>query len=337
MKKLFLVLVLVTATLCSAYSQNGHSDMTFAGKSHFFVTMNGAQVGETDIPSDTLIYASGDFILPAMTYGKMVIPSFQIKGTKYSGGYNGVIWDDQTFSATAVDASGEEKTVTGSSLKGSMTHENGIYRLVLDVTFTYGSMPFPITYSIESYYIKEYVGENIVNVGGQFGPYKASVTHRIRTYVEESITKLDVEIPAYTLLNTAIGDLTLGSYTVCGLEYDEERGGYFRDYSSDNLSMHFTASQNGIVSIDGNYPLSAPGNNNLLVEITNGKVRITNNFKPGAMPFPITAVMDQTASSGISSIHSSPSSTPSFTLEGIKTPSYYRGIVVRNGKKYSLR
>ena len=198
------------------------------------------------------------------------------------------------------------------------------------------SIPFPITYSIESYYIKEYVGENIVNVGGQFGPYKASVTHRIRTYVEESITKLDVEIPAYTLLNTAIGDLTLSSYTVCGLEYDEERSGYFRDYSSDNLSMHFTASQNGIVSIDGNYPLSASGNNNLLVEITNGKVRITNNFKPGAMPFPITAVMDQTASSGISSLHSSPSTTPSFTLEGITTPSYYRGIVVRNGKKYSL-
>ena len=337
MKKFFLVLVIVTAAFCSAYSQNGHSAMTFSGKSRFFVTMNGVLAGEKEMPSDTLEYSAGDFILPAMTYENMLIPSFQIKGTKFSGGYSGVTWDDQPFSATAIDASGHEKAIVGSSLKGSMTHENGVYRLLLDITFTYGSMPFPITYSIESYYVKEYSGENHVTVGGQFGPYKAAVTHRIRTYVEGDATKLDVEIPAYTLQNTAIGDLNLGSYTVCGLEYDEGRGGYFRDYSSDNLSMQFTASHNGSVSIDGTYPLSAAGYNNLLVEITKEGVRITNNFKPGAMPFPISAVMNQTSSTGISSLLSSPSSHTSYSLDGIEAPSSYRGIVIRNGKKFSVR
>ncbi len=44
--------------------------------------------------------------------------------------------------------------------------------------------------------------------------------------------KVDVRFPTYTLDNT-LWESTLGTYTVKGLAYDEERGGFYRDYKND--------------------------------------------------------------------------------------------------------
>ncbi len=342
MKKIYTLIVALIATVLTANAQGPHGAMTFAGKSNYYAMMYGQKAGETTVPSDSIIYAGSDFTLPSMSYGDLSVPSFTITGTTFTGGYAGVTWEDQTFKTTVTDATGAEKTINGSSLKGTFTHDGDIYKLVLEVTFTYGNMPFPVTYSIEGYYVKEYTGENQVSVGSQFGPYKATITQKVRTYVEDEVTKMDVEIPTYKLDNTAIGNLTLGTYTVKGLTYDESKGGYYRDYAADGLTMHFMAEQGGQTTFDDDYTLSSAGQENILVQIVDKKAKITNNFKAGNMPFPIVAVMDQNASTGIETVHSAEfrvqsSEGETYNLQGQRVAAGTRGIVIRNGKKYVIR
>ncbi len=346
MKRISTLIVALIATVLTVNAQGPHAAMTFAGKSYYYVTMMSSKTAETHVASDSIIYAGSNFILPSMSYNDLTIPSFTITGTNFTGGYGGVTWEDQTFTSTVTDATGAEKTITGSSLKGAFTHDGDIYKLVLEVTFTYGSMPFPLTYSIEGYYVKEYAGENQVTVGGQFGPYKATITQKVRTYVEDEVTKMDVEIPTYELDNTAIGNLTLGTYTVKGLTYDEGKGGYYKDYAADGLTMHFIAEQGGQTTFDGDYALAAAGQENILVQIVDKNAIITNNFKAGNMPFPIVAIMDQTLPTGIDTVKRSDSRGQGFedgglgetyNLQGQRVNAATRGIVVRNGKKYVIR
>ena len=126
MKKLFTFIVAATATI-SAMAQHSAA-MTFVGKANFYVTMGGQKMGETNIPSDTIIYSGADFIIPSMNYNGSVIPSFTIKGTTFSGGMNGVTWADQPFETT-VTVDGTEKTIKGSSLTGTYTRANNIHKL----------------------------------------------------------------------------------------------------------------------------------------------------------------------------------------------------------------
>lgn len=339
MKKIFTLIVAFIAITQMLNAQASHGAMTFVGKSNYYVTMMGSITGETTVAADTIVYMGADFTLPSMKYNDMVIPSFSIQGTIFTGGYAGVTWEDQTFTSTTTDASDQEKTITGSSLRGTFTHTAGIYKLQLEITFTYGNMPFPITYSIEGYYVKDYSGTNKVTVGGQYGPYSAQVTHKLRTYVEDGETKADVEIPGYTLPQTIMGNLTLGSYTITGLTYDESKGGYYKDYATDGLTIHITAEQNGTTTMDSDYELATSGSENILVQITDGKAKITNNFIPGAMPFPITAVMDQNATTGITQISTLDThiQTPTYNLHGHRLSHSSQGLVIRNGKKYIAR
>ncbi len=339
MKKIFTLIVALAAIVQTTKAQAPHGPMTFVGKANFYVSMGGSKAGETFVPSDSLIYEGADFTLPDIDYNGLVVPSFTIKNTKFTGGYGKVTWEDQTFTSTVKDESGEEKTVTGSSLKGEYTLSNGIHKLVLEVTFSYGKMPFPVTYHIESYYVKGYSGENQVTVGGQYGPYKANVTQKIRTYIEDEVTKMDVEIPTYTLENTAIGNLTLGTYTVKGLTYDESKGGYYKDYAADGLVMHFKAEKGGAVTMDDDYPLSTEGQENILVVIADGKAKITNNFQAGKMPFPISAVMDQNGTTAIRLMNAENTQAEEaiYNLKGQRVTTGTRGIVIKNGKKIFVK
>ncbi len=337
MKKIFTLVIVLTAIIQSANAQPGHGPMTFAGKANFYASVMGNKAGETEVLSDTVIYSAPDFIMPSVNYNGLIVPSFTIKNPSFSGGYGGVVWEEQSFSTTTIDQAGEEKAVTG-TLKGSFTHDGDVYKLALEVTLSYGKMPFPVTYSIEGYYVKDYAGENQV-VCGEYGPYKAAVTYKLRTYMEDNVKKMDVEVPAYSLAQTAIGDLSLGTYIVKGLTYDESKGGFYRDYAADGLTMNFKAVNGGLITMEGDYPLSREGSENILVEMVDGKAKITNIFMPGDMPFSITAIMDQTVSTAISQVRSQSADTEgvTFNLQGQRVGKDMRGIVVRNGKKYIVR
>lgn len=335
MKRIFtLLFAVLTATTIMAQM---HGPMKFVGASNMKVsTMN------IDNPSDTILFAmngmeSGNITLPAMK-GMQTIPSFTISGAKFTLGENHVVtFADQTFS-TKVKVDGAEKNITGSSLSG--TYNMADNSLSLTVVFQYGKMPMSMTYSVKGYYVKAVSNPITVTVGGQFTYNNDNVTYELRRYKDGETDKLDVTVPSYTLANTIMGNLTLGSYTVKGLVYDEAQGGYYRDYKNDGLKFHFTAVQGGKTTMDKDYDFATDKDNNILVKYEGNNVSsIVNTFQVGTMPFGIVSVFSG-ATTSINDITTTPShdlnTTPSqqYNLAGQRVDNNYKGIVIVNGKKY---
>lgn len=335
MKRIFtLLFAVLTATTIMAQM---HGPMKFVGASKMSVsTMN------IDNPSDTILFAmngmeSGNITLPAMK-GMQTIPSFTISGAKFTLGENHVVtFADQTFS-TKVKVDGDEKNITGSSLSG--TYNMADNSLSLTVVFQYGKMPMSMTYSVKGYYVKAVSNPITVTVGGQFTYNNDNVTYELRRYKDGETDKLDVTVPSYTLANTIMGNLTLGSYTVKGLVYDEAQGGYYRDYKNDGLKFHFTAVQGGKTTMDKDYDFATDKDNNILVKYEGNNVSsIVNTFQVGTMPFGIVSVFSG-ATTSIDDITTTPShdfnttSSQQYNLAGQRVDNNYKGIVIVNGKKY---
>lgn len=335
MKRIFtLLFAVLTATTIMAQM---HGPMKFVGASKMSVsTMN------IDNPSDTILFAmngmeSGNITLPAMK-GMQTIPSFTISGAKFTLGENHVVtFADQTFS-TKVKVDGAEKNITGTSLSG--TYNMADNSLSLTVVFQYGKMPMSMTYSVKGYYVKAVSNPIVVTVGGQFKYNNDNVTYELRRYKDGKTDKLDVTVPSYTLANTIMGNLTLGSYTVKGLVYDEAQGGYYRDYKNDGLKFHFTAVQGGKTTMDKDYDFATDKDNNILVKYEGNDVSsIVNTFQVGTMPFGIVSVFSG-ATTSINGVTTTPShdlnTTPSqqYNLAGQRVDNNYKGIVIVNGKKY---
>lgn len=335
MKRIFtLLFAAFTATTIMAQM---HGPMKFVGASNMTVsTMS------NDNPSDTVLFAmngmeSGNITLPAMK-GMKTIPSFTISGAKFTLGENHVVtFADQTFS-TKVKVDGAEKNITGTSLSGTYNMEDN--SLSLTVVFQYGKMPMSMTYSVKGYYVKAVSNPITVTVGGQFTYNNDNVTYELRRYKDGETDKLDVTVPSYTLANTIMGNLTLGSYTVKGLVYDEAQGGYYRDYKNDGLKFHFTAVQGGKTTMDKDYDFATDKDNNILVKYEGNNVSsIVNTFQVGTMPFGIVSVFSG-ATTSIDDITTTPShdlnTTPSqqYNLAGQRVDNNYKGIVIVNGKKY---
>ena len=335
MKRIFtLLFAVLTATTIMAQM---HGPMKFVGASNMTVsTMS------NDNPSDTILFAmngmeSGNITLPAMK-GMKTIPSFTISGAKFTLGENHVVtFADQTFS-TKVKVDGAEKNITGTSLSG--TYNMADNSLSLTVVFQYGKMPMSMTYSVKGYYVKAVSNPITVTLGGQFTYNNDNVTYELRRYKDGKTDKLDVTVPSYTLANTVMGDLTLGSYTVKGLVYDEAQGGYYRDYKNDGLSFHFKAVKNGATAMDKAYEFAKEKPNNILVKYEGSNVSsIVNTFQMGAMPFGIVSVFSG-ATTSINDITTTPhqhiTTTPAaqYNLAGQRVDNNYKGIVIVNGKKY---
>lgn len=335
MKRIFtLLFAVLTATTIMAQM---HGPMKFVGASNMKVsTMN------IDNPSDTILFAmngmeSGNITLPAMK-GMKTIPSFTISGAKFTLGENHVVtFADQTFS-TKVKVDGDEKDITGTSLSG--TYNMADNSLSLTVVFQYGKMTMSMTYSVKGYYVKAVSNPITVTVGGQFTYNNDNVTYELRRYKDGGTDKLDVTVPSYTLANTIMGDLTLGSYTVKGLVYDEAHGGYYRDYKNDGLKFHFTAVQGGKTTMDKDYDFATDKDNNILVKYEGNNVSsIVNTFQVGTMPFGIVSVFSG-ATTSIDNITTTPhqhiTTTPAaqYNLAGQRVDNNYKGIVIVNGKKY---
>lgn len=335
MKRIFtLLFAVLTATTIMAQM---HGPMKFVGASNMKVsTMN------IDNPSDTILFAmngmeSGNITLPAMK-GMKTIPSFTISGAKFTLGENHVVtFADQTFS-TKVKVDGDEKNITGTSLSG--TYNMADNSLSLTVVFQYGKMPMSMTYSVKGYYVKAVSNPITVTVGGQFTYNNDNVTYELRRYKDGETDKLDVTVPSYTLANTIMGNLTLGSYTVKGLVYDEAQGGYYRDYKNDGLKFHFTAVQGGKTTMDKDYDFATDKDNNILVKYEGSNVSsIVNTFQVGTMPFGIVSVFSG-ATTSINGVTTTPhqhiTTTPAaqYNLAGQRVDNNYKGIVIVNGKKY---
>lgn len=338
MKKIFTLLF--ASLMATNMMAQMHGAMKFAGASHINVlTQN------NDNPSDTIQFvmnsdmASGNITFPEMK-GMSTIPSFTVEGVKFNmdNATHTVVFADQTFGAK-VTVDGNEKTVTGSSLSG--TYSMADNKMTLKAVFKYGAMPLDLTYTVDAFYVKAVTNAINVSVGGAYNYENASVTYQVRKYKDGDVEKLDVEIPTYQLSETLMGDLTLGTYTVKGLTYDEAKGGYYRDYKNDGLTFHFKSVMNGTTNMDNDYEFNSAKDNNILVKYNGNSVTdIVNNFQMGAMPFPITSSF-KNVTNGIDSVKDGVKADnlqkndgKMYNLNGQQVGENYKGVVIVNGKKY---
>lgn len=332
MKKFF-TLVFATMLAGNMMAQM-HGALTFAGASTMSVLTQNTENASDTVKFEMASMSAGNITLPAMK-GMATIPSFTIKNVAFTMGENHVITMDEQPFETKVTVDGVEKDIKGSSVSG--TYNMADNSLTLKAVFQYGAMPFPMTYNIKSYYVKAVTNAINVNVGGKFPYANECVTYNVRKYMDGDVQKVDVEVPTYTLDNTVMGNLTLGTYTVKGLTYDEEKGGFYRDYKNDGLNFHFTAEQNGNKTMDGDYEFNAQKDNNILVKYNGTKITdIVNTFQMGAMPFGIVSSFNS-AATGISSVKNDvqkKNDGKMYNLNGQVVSESYKGVVIVNGKKY---
>lgn len=332
MKKFF-TLVFATMLAGNMMAQM-HGALTFAGASTMNVLNQDTENASDTVKFEMASMSAGNITLPAMK-GMKTIPSFTIKNVAFTMGGNHVItMADQAFTSK-VTVDGVEKNITGSSISG--TYNMADNSLTLKAVFQYGAMPFAMTYNIKSYYVKAVTSAINVNVGGMFPYANEGVTYNVRKYMDGDVQKVDVEVPTYTLDNTLMGNLTLGTYTVKGLTYDEEKGGFYRDYKNDGLSFHFIAEQNGNKTMDGDFEFNSAKDNNILVKYDGSKITdIVNTFQMGAMPFGIVSSFNS-AATGISSVKNDVqkyNDGKMYNLNGQVVSESYKGVVIVNGKKY---
>ena len=330
MKKIF---TLIFATLMAGnIMAQMHGALRFAGASSMNVLTTNSENQSDTVKFEMASMSAGNITLPAMK-GMSTIPSFTIENVAFTMGDNHVIsFADQPF-ASKVTVDGNEKVITGSSLSG--TYNMADNSLTLKAVFKYGFMPFAMTYNIKAYYVKTVSSPITVNVGGAFNYANKSVSYDVRKYMDGDVQKLDVKISTYTLENTVMGNLTLGTYTVKGLTYDESMGGFYRDYKDDGLKFHFTAEKGGNKTMDGDYSFNNAKDNNILVKYNGNNItEIVNTFQMGAMPFAIVSKFD-TQSTGITSIKNNRTNDGKmYNLQGQEVSESYKGIVIVNGKKY---
>ncbi len=332
MKKVFtLLFAAFTATNMMAQM---HGAMSFAGKSSVRVMSTGSTSESDTIKFTMTSGTTGSITFPEMN-GMGTIPSFTVDNATFTMDMSThlVTFSEQDFSATV----SEGKTASG---KLSGTYSMADNKMSITAVFTYGSMPLPLTYTIDGYFVKPIEAKPLyVSVGGKLNYQNESVTYNVRKYLDGDVEKLDVEIPTYELKNTMMGDLTLGTYTVKGLTYDESKGGYYHDYANDGLTFHFTAVQNGKTSMDDDYEFNNNNNtaNDILVKYNGSNVEeILNHFHMGTMPFQITSSF-KSPTTGISSVTTNETINADgkmYNISGQQVNESYKGVVIMNGKKY---
>lgn len=135
-----------------------------------------------------------------------------------------------------------------------------------------------------------YVGTNSVKVGDTYGPYDADVTCKVTPNPDGTI---NVTIPEHKLMDTAIGNLTLGKVTIEGLYFDEVNNRFYKEYGKldKELNMHFKA-EGDRMNLDGDYAFS--DNSEIEVKTTETGIQIINRYQLGKMPFPIVATFEGT-------------------------------------------
>ena len=138
--------------------------------------------------------------------------------------------------------------------------------------------------SLTDEYVGEFSGQLTLNIAGQYD-YDTDI--RILISEGENET-LSVTFPEYTLSNTLMGDITLGTLTLENLTYDSSKGGFYLNYGESGLSQYFKAERNGAVTMDSRYPLNSPGDI-FITRSEDGKITVVNSFRIGAMPMQITS------------------------------------------------
>lgn len=131
-----------------------------------------------------------------------------------------------------------------------------------------------------------YSGTTSLKVGPTMGPFASATVGYTITANNDGSINVTASEEKYTGV-TMVGNLTLGTYTVKNLAYDKATNSFSRDYSKDGIKVHFKAT-GGMMERDENYEFGETSKMTVTLA-EDGTLTITNNYKVGRMPFPISA------------------------------------------------
>jgi hypothetical protein len=234
-----------------------------------------------------------------MYYGDQAVIKVYRKGDGYTCRFHDDTWGDGYFPITL-----SHGQISGEGTMSMDNHRGGVtdYEATIsgpmtaitismptvmggtEINWHYGAAP-------ENYKVSgTWKGTNNVNVGGAYDYAADNVRQSITANSDGSVS---LSIPEYTLTGTVMGDITLGQYAILNIPYNEEKGGFYREYADGTLSVHFKAVKDGTTTMDNDYVFNNKSTTtSVLITLTDEGVTITNTFSLGNMPFPITAVMN---------------------------------------------
>lgn len=218
-------------------------------------------------------------------------------GAKFLAEFSDTQWGTGSFVITmnkhAINGTGKMKIANpraggaveeyDATMSGSMTEiKISIPSLMggTDITWHYAEA------SAASKVAGNYTGTTSLLVGPAYGPYDASnVSYKI-TANEDGTINVTTPTESYAGI-MMVGNLTIDSYTVKNLSYDEATHSFIRDYSSDGLKVHLK-SEGGLMSLNKDYTFESPSK--IIVKLDeNGTLTITNSYRLTHMPLSISA------------------------------------------------
>ena len=131
-----------------------------------------------------------------------------------------------------------------------------------------------------------YTGTTSLKIGEMPGSYTSPTVGYKVTANEDGSINVTTSEEKYTGV-PMVGNLTIGTYTVKNLAYDKATNSFSRDYSEDGIKVHFKTN-GGSMKKDEDYAFGKTSKMTVTLA-EDGTLTITNNYKIGAMPFPISA------------------------------------------------
>ncbi|EGC19503.1 calycin-like domain-containing protein [Prevotella multiformis] len=147
--------------------------------------------------------------------------------------------------------------------------------------------------SLTDNFAGSYKGEDKISVGGLFS-YTSSeaVTYKVTANADGTV---NLTVPEETFKKTVMGNLTLSSYTISKIPYDESKKAFIKAYKDDNIKFHLIIkNDNGTVISDKEYTFDNEICKVTITKGADGKLTVSNTYQMGKMPFQISGTFTGT-------------------------------------------
>lgn len=147
--------------------------------------------------------------------------------------------------------------------------------------------------SLTDNFVGSYKGEDKISVGGLFS-YTSSeaVTYKVTANEDGTV---NLTVPEETFKKTVMGNLTLSSYTISKIPYDESKKAFIKAYKDDNIKFHLIIkNDNGTVISDKEYTFDNEICKVTITKGADGKLTVSNTYQMGKMPFQISGTFTGT-------------------------------------------
>lgn len=228
-------------------------------------------------------------------YGEGAVIRVYKKGDDYTCRFHDNTWGDGRFAITM-----ERVQVNGTGTFEMPNQHSGTtksYDATISGPMTEITISIPdvmggteITWHFGTKVGGTFTGINNVSVGGM---YDYSAEDIEQTVTVNNDGTINLTVPEYVLTGTMMGDLTLGSYTIRNIPFNQQKGGFYKEYADGTLTLHFKAVKDGVKTHDSFYVFNNDATTTyILIKPTETGITVTNEFSMGSMPFPITATME---------------------------------------------